>query len=82
MSAEEIRERTRSFLSEHVRGELSDDDDQELFASGILNSLMAIQLVQFIEREFGVAVGSEDLELENFNAISAIERFVVRKRTQ
>ncbi|HEX8430615.1 MAG TPA: acyl carrier protein [Longimicrobium sp.] len=70
--------RIREFISRHVRGhELRDDED--IFATGFVNSMFAMQLVQFVESEFGLTVESDDLDLENFRTIAAISALVERK---
>jgi acyl carrier protein len=70
--------RIREFISRHVRGhELRDDED--IFATGFVNSMFAMQLVQFVESEFGFTVESEDLDLDNFRTIDAIAALVERK---
>jgi acyl carrier protein len=46
------------------------------------NSLFALQLLDFVEREFGIAVANEDMELDNFRSIEAIAAFVARRRSQ
>jgi methoxymalonate biosynthesis acyl carrier protein len=56
---------------------LGDDDD--MFATGYVNSMFALQLVQFVEGEFGITVDSDDLELDNFRTVSSIAAFVERK---
>ena len=78
MSEQEIKGKVREFVSRFVRGhELGDDDD--IFATGFVNSMFAMQLVQFVETSFGITCESEDLELDNFRSIGAITRFVERK---
>ena len=68
----------RGFISKHIRaGELADDTD--VFSSGFVNSLFAMQLVMFVEKEFDVAVEDEDLAIENFRSINAIYDLVERK---
>ncbi|MFJ9693764.1 acyl carrier protein [Kitasatospora sp. NPDC101183] len=57
--------------------DLKDDDD--LFKLGFVSSMFAMQLVTFVEHEFGVTVENEDLELDNFRSIGALEAFVGRK---
>jgi len=76
-----IREKIRTFIlaSIHVP-DLMDDDN--LFESGIVNSLFAVQLMTFIERTFGIEVGTEDLDIANFKSIEASAGFVLRKKTQ
>ena len=80
MSDEEIRQRLREFVSRFFRGhDLQDGED--IFATGFVNSMFAMQLVQFVESGFGIAVDSEDLEIDNFRSIDALAGFVQRKRT-
>jgi acyl carrier protein len=54
--------------------------DEDIFALGFVNSLLAMQLVAFVEKEFGVHVGDEDLDLDNFRSITAISNLVARKQ--
>ena len=54
--------------------------NEDIFALGFVNSLLAMQLVAFVEKEFGVTVGDEDLDLDNFRTIDAIASLVARKR--
>lgn len=69
-----IREFLARFFRDH---QLADDED--IFATGYVNSMFAMQLVQFVEGEFGIAVESEDLELDNFRTVDAISALVERK---
>ena len=70
----------RDFVARFVRGrELRDDED--IFATGFVNSMFAMQLVQFVEQAFAVEVEGEDMEIENFRSIDAVAGFVQRKRT-
>jgi methoxymalonate biosynthesis acyl carrier protein len=78
MDANEIRTRIRAFVQRFFRGhELADGED--IFASGFVNSMFALQLVQFVETEFGIAVEDDDLELDNFRSVDAITGLVQRK---
>lgn len=54
-------------------------DDEDIFAAGFVNSLLAMQLVQFIEKEFGLTVEDEDLDLENFRTVHNIDAMIARK---
>ncbi len=82
MSSDEersIRECVRRFvLSAITIAELDDDDN--LFESGIVNSLFAVQLMTFIEKTFQIEVGADDLDIENFKSINATTAFVLKKR--
>lgn len=68
----------REFLGRHIKNhELQDDVD--IFANGFVNSLFAMQLVLFVEGEFGITLGNEDLKLDNFRSINALNELVERK---
>jgi methoxymalonate biosynthesis acyl carrier protein len=70
----------RNFLGRLFRhSEFTDDDD--IFALGFINSLFAIQLIRFVESEFSIEIGDEDLDLANFQSVNSITSFVDRKRT-
>jgi methoxymalonate biosynthesis acyl carrier protein len=70
----------KSFFTKFIRDdELT--DDQDIFTMGLVNSLVAMQLVTFVEKEFDITVENEDVEIENFKSINAIADLVERKRT-
>ena len=72
--------KVREFLSRFFRShELQDDED--IFALGFVNSLLAMQLVAFVEKEFSITVGDEDLDLDNFRSIDAIAGLIDRKQS-
>lgn len=76
---QEIKDTVKRFISSAVNITRLDDDDN-LFESGIVNSLFAVQLMTFIEKTFGIEVGMDDLDIENFKSLSATAAFVSRKR--
>ena len=55
------------------------DPHHDLFESGLANSLFAMQLVLFVEKEFGITVSDEDLDVDNFKSLNAISAFVGKK---
>ncbi|MET9819705.1 phosphopantetheine-binding protein [Streptomyces sp. NPDC006355] len=57
--------------------DLKDDDD--IFDLGFVSSMFAIQLVSFVEHEFGLTIDNDDLELDNFRSVGALDAFVSRK---
>jgi acyl carrier protein len=54
--------------------------DDDLLASGIVDSLGVTQLVTFVQDHYGVRVADEDLDPANFRNVRAIEAFIARKR--
>jgi acyl carrier protein len=76
-----IKEIVKRFISNSIRlQDLGDDDN--LFESGIVNSLFAVQLMTFIEKTFVIEVGMDDLDIENFKSLNATTDFVVRKHAR
>lgn len=74
------KDKIKVFLSRFMRNhELKDDED--VFALGYLNSLAALQLVQFLEKEFGIAIEDEDLDLDNFRTLNCMDELLERKLT-
>ena len=73
-----IKESIRRFIQHSVQiPQLADEDD--LFATGIVNSLFAVQLVTFIEKTFALEMQAEDLEIGNFRSLNAATAFVEKK---
>lgn len=75
---EEIKSRTREYLGKFFKNQQLNDQD-DIFASGVVNSLFAMQLVMFIEKEFGIEIDNNDLDLNNFKSIDAISTLVASK---
>jgi len=71
-------QKIKEFLSRFFKShDLQPEED--IFALGFVNSLLAMQLVAFVEKEFGVRVEDADLDLDNFRSIRAISCLVERK---
>jgi acyl carrier protein len=51
----------------------------KLLESGILDSLGVLDLVGFVEQEFGIHVSDEDLLPENFQTIDSLVTYIQRK---
>lgn len=69
----------RSFIEKHVAAtDLRDDDD--IFATGYVNSLFAVQLVMWIEQTFELPMTGADLDFANVRSIDSIARFVASKQ--
>ncbi|UCH98496.1 MAG: acyl carrier protein [Candidatus Aminicenantes bacterium] len=78
----EIREKIREFIV----GNLNDveelaifNDDENIFEMGLVNSLFAMKLLNYVESEFHVEVTYDDMEIENFSTVSNITKFIRQK---
>jgi acyl carrier protein len=54
-------------------------DADPLLESGIMDSMGVLELVTFVEQEFGVNVSDEELVPENFQSIRLLADFVLTK---
>lgn len=68
---QDIRNFLENFISEE---DFSDEDD--IFELGLVSSLMAMQLVLFVEKSLVTRVESEDLDLDNFRSIARMDAFM------
>jgi acyl carrier protein len=66
---------------ELLNNEIEDDfdDSEDLLGSGILDSLGMVQLIAFVEKEFKVQVGPEDMVIQNFMTVNHIVNYIEGK---
>jgi len=77
---------TETILAGYIEKELAKgrktkiDYEEDLLSEGIIDSLGILQLVAFIEDEFGVHIEDEDVVLENFQSVSALTNYLNARR--
>lgn len=69
----------RDWLKQNVTGSAELSDDYQLIENGVLTSLQTVELVMFMEQEFGVTVEDEELNEENFATVGDIANLVAAK---
>jgi acyl carrier protein len=79
---ETIIKRTRQHIAESILMVSSTPlgGDDSLLAQGILDSLAVLELVEFLQREFQIQIGGDELLPENLDTLNRIAAFVARKR--
>jgi methoxymalonate biosynthesis acyl carrier protein len=77
-TTEEIGRRISAFLEERTKTVWEPDAD--LFASGAVSSLFAMELVIFLEEAFDIEIAGRDLRLDNFRTIVTMIGLVRRLR--
>ncbi len=83
-SAQNLVTSIRMFVAENLaprRGVTEVQDDDSLIEQGIVDSLGIFTLVAFLEEEFGIEIGTDEVTPENFATVNTIERFVQTKRS-
>lgn len=74
----QVKEKVKAFLGKYVDvSGLADTDN--IFEKGLVNSLFAMNLVNFVENEFDVSIDNTELDIDNFKDISSITALVEKK---
>lgn len=74
----QVKEKVKMFLSRYVDVNGLQDNDN-IFEKGLVNSLFAMNLVNFVENEFDVSIDNSELDMENFKDINSITALVEKK---
>jgi acyl carrier protein len=80
--ADTIRDRIRAYVADNFLMGASRDalqDDASFMAHGLLDSTGVLELVSFLEEQFGFEIANEEVVPENLDSLRAIEAFVQRK---
>ena len=77
----QVRARIRGYILENLL--FTDDpsqlpDDASLLDRGIIDSTGVLEIVLFLEEEFGIKVKDSDMLPENFDTVDRMVQFVVR----
>jgi len=77
----ELKEKIRSFIVENFLFGNDDglSDDSSFLEEGIIDSTGILELVSFLEEEFGITVDDEDLIPENLDSINNVTNYLAKK---
>jgi acyl carrier protein len=73
-----ITEKIRGFVENRIGRPVADDENY--FETGSVSSMFGLQIITYIEQEFGLVVADDDLSLENFDTIAHLSTFISGKR--
>ena len=79
----QIREKIRGYLQEnflYMRPDLVLSDDDRLLERGVVDSMGIVEMLTFIEDEFGVKAADDEISEANLGTLRAIARFVAAKQ--
>jgi acyl carrier protein len=74
-----VADRIRSFLVQHFPATKNSGDEDQLLKTSLIDSLGILEVVTFLEKEFGIIVSDEELLPENFESVSRLSNFVRQK---
>jgi acyl carrier protein len=78
MNTDEVKLKIRGFLETFIQDD-DFEDDEDIFAQGLVSSLMAMQLVLFLEKSFDKKFSNEDLNLSHFRSVDAMVELLQSK---
>jgi acyl carrier protein len=77
-----IEQRVRQFIGEnyYVDDALHLASAGSLIGAGVIDSTGVLELVEFLESEYGIAIAEEEVTPENLETIERIASFVSQKQ--
>ena len=76
-----IKNKIREYLADqYFKGQQDElTDDTPLLSSGIVDSISALQLVEFLESEFNFEFEAHEVDQDNLKPLETIDGFVSKK---
>ena len=74
----ELKNEIRNFLEKYIV-ENKFTDDTNIFTEGFVNSLFAMDLIVFIEKNYEFKIANEDLKIDNFKSVNSIAQLIQTK---
>lgn len=80
--AQDTNQRVRSFVTTnfYMADPAALGDEISLLNSGIIDSTGVLEVIQFLEQQFGIHVKDEELLPDNLDSVGKIVRFIERKQ--
>jgi len=76
------KQKIRSYILENYlfsTDESALEDAESLIDSGVIDSTGVLEIIMFLEEEFGVKIADEEMIPDNLDSVSRIVAFVERK---
>jgi len=83
METDQIKQPIRAYIIERFQVDQNDPeftDDVHIFDYGYVDSFGAVELVGFVEKQFGIKISQSDLVSYPLNTINEIANFVSLRR--
>ena len=82
MNEAEIVRLTREWVQDnflYMRPNWALQDTDPMLATGVIDSVGVIELVEFLQRTFGISIADEEITERNVGSLSAVGRYVAGK---
>jgi acyl carrier protein len=77
----DFRQAIREYIIKECNPGMPVEYGSPLVEQGIIDSLAIFMLIGFIKEEFGIEIDPDDVSLDNFETIDAIEQLVLSARS-
>ena len=77
-----VKEQIRAFVAENFLFSANGfdlSDDASFLDEGVVDSTGTLELVMFVEETFGIEVGDNEIEPENFDSVDKLAAYIARK---
>ena len=77
-----IQEELRIFIAHNIlfsQNGFPYDDETSFLENGIVDSASVVELVLFIEEQYGISVKDSEVIPQNFDSIQNLSRYITRK---
>ena len=81
-NGEEIKATLKSFIKNNFlySSDTVMEDDTSFLDTGIIDSTGVLELIDFIEENFGISIDNNEVIPENLDSINKIEKFILSKK--
>jgi acyl carrier protein len=77
----QIEQRIFEYINKSSHSDIKKvNSETMLFREGIFDSMGFVLLIDFLEEDFGIKASDDDLIEENFESVSAITNYILRKK--
>ena len=82
MNKNDMCEKIREFIERNMItfDEIRIEYDDNIFEKGYVNSIFAMRLLSYIEKNFDIVVEDKDIKLENFSSINRIKLLIEQSK--
>jgi acyl carrier protein len=78
-----MREKLRKYIIDtFLYGEGKITDDQQLFETGVIDSLSFMKLLDQVEKDFGVSLDMSEVTIDNFASVDAMVATIEAKQAE
>ena len=78
-----VFDRTRAYVKEnflYTRPDVQLDEHEPLLERGIIDSMGALELLEFLQSEFGISISDDEITADNFGSLGRITQLVIAKQ--